>query len=415
MISLPNGSFYSKYQFAIFRIIFGIYLAIHFLGLIPYASELWSVDGSISDHRILPSFGFFPNILFWGTSAEFVTIFVLLLLLAALAFAAGWMRCIMSFLLWYGWTCLAGRNPFIANPGLPFVGLLLLLCAVIPSGEPFSMGRKGKSTDGAEWRLPKGCFVGVWCIMAIGYTISGIHKLMSPSWADGTAIIHLLNNPLSRDYFLREWILAAPKFLLQLNTWGVLSLEIFFAPLCLFAATRKWAWVAMVAMHLGIMSLVDFADLTFGVLMVHFFTFDESWFPSKKNGSAPILFFDGICGLCNGFVQFLFDIDRSGRVKVSTLQGETAKSRLPAGDVQNLNSLVMLDSAGTAVRKSRAILGLFDQVGGIWRVVSWIGWIIPKSLADSVYDLVAQNRYRLFGKLDTCRMPTAAEKSRFLL
>ena len=88
MISLPNGSFYSKYQFAIFRIIFGIYLAIHFLGLIPYASELWSVDGSISDHRILPSFGFFPNILFWGTSAEFVTIFVLLLLLAALAFAA---------------------------------------------------------------------------------------------------------------------------------------------------------------------------------------------------------------------------------------------------------------------------------------------------------------------------------------
>jgi predicted DCC family thiol-disulfide oxidoreductase YuxK len=282
-----------------------------------------------------------------------------------------------------------GRNPFIANPGIPFIGLLLLCCAIIPIGEALSVS---KSKASEPWQMPFGIFQGVWCIMALGYTISGLHKCMSPSWADGTAIIHLLNNPLARDNMLRTQLLSMPEVLLRWNTWGVLALEVLFAPLCLFRFTRKWTWLAMIGMHLGIVSLVNFADLTIGVLMVHLFTFDERWLPARKTEGTPVLFFDGVCGLCNGFVQFLFDIDQASLFKVSTLQGTFASQRLPEGLTKDLNSLVVLNDKGQLLTKSRAVLYIFGTVGGLWRIISWAGRLVPTPVTDIIYDLVAKNR-----------------------
>jgi predicted DCC family thiol-disulfide oxidoreductase YuxK len=170
----------------------------------------------------------------------------------------------------------------------------------------------------------------------------------------------------------------------------------------------------MIGMHLGILSLVNFADLTIGVLMVHLFTFDERWLLTRKTESTPVLFFDGVCGLCNGFVQFLFDIDKASVFKVSTLQGTFASQRLPEGLTKDLNSLVVLNDKGQLLTKSRAVLYIFGTVGGLWRVLAWAGCLLPTSLTDIIYDLVAKNRYRWFGQLEACRMPTPAERGRFI-
>jgi predicted DCC family thiol-disulfide oxidoreductase YuxK len=402
---------YSSWHFAIFRILFGLYLAIHFFDLIPYASEIWSESGNISNPEILPTYGVFPNVLFWFTSPIFAKSFLSFLCLVSIFFMVGFWRRSSAFILWYGWACLLGRNPFIANPGIPFIGLLLLCCAIIPVGEALSVS---KSKTSEPWHMPFGIFQGVWCIMALGYTISGLHKCMSPSWADGTAIIHLLNNPLARDNMLRTQLLSMPEVLLRWNTWGVLALEVLFAPLCLFRFTRKWTWLAMIGMHLGIVSLVNFADLTIGVLMVHLFTFDERWLPARKTEAAPVLFFDGVCGLCNGFVQFLFDIDQTTIFKVSTLQGTFASQRLPEGLTKDLNSLVVLNDKGQLLTKSKAVLYIFGTVGGLWRLVSWAGVVLPTTLTDMIYDFVAKNRYRWFGQLEACRMPTPEERGRFI-
>lgn len=411
MTTTPHAYKYSGWHFAFFRIVFGLYLAIHFWDLTTYAPELWSAAGNLSDPRILPSYGIFPNILFWFTDPSFAQGFVWTLFAASLMFMAGFLRPIAALLLWYGWACLAGRNPFITNPGIPFIGLLLLICVIIPNGEPLSLT---KPKNGQDWHMPEGVFAGVWIIMVLGYTLSGLHKCLSSSWVDGTAIIHLLNNPLSRDNGLRELLLSMPEFLLRLNTWGVLGLEILFGPLCLFAFTRKWTWLAMIGMHLGIVSLVNFTDLTFGILMVHLFTFDERWLPAKKTDSHPVLFFDGVCGLCNRFIQFLFDVDTDAVFKVATLQGDVARQKLPELHTKELNSLVVMTHSGETLTKSKAVLYVMNQVGGLWRVVYFVGSCVPSAIADGIYSAVATRRYSWFGKSESCRMPTPAERSRFV-
>ena len=121
-----------------------------------------------------------------------------------------------------------------------------------------------------------------WFIMALGYSVSGLHKLGCASWRDGSALRRVLENPLARDTALRSALLASPPWVLQCATWGALALEVLFAPACLFRPTRRVAAWLMVAMHAGITCTVDFADLTLGVLQVHAFTYpslfrDTAW------------------------------------------------------------------------------------------------------------------------------------------
>jgi hypothetical protein len=122
--------------------------------------------------------------------------------------------------------------------------------------------------------------------MAVGYTFSGLVKLQSPSWVDGTAFRHLLENPLSRPGLIRDLLLRVGSGGQSALTWAILALEIFFAPLCLFRVGRMFAWTAMVCAHIGILLVVSFADLSFGMIMIHLFTFDPSWLQAKGGLAA---------------------------------------------------------------------------------------------------------------------------------
>lgn len=265
---------YSPYMFSFFRIILGTYLCIHFVQLYSYAPEIWSNEGLIPEAGLNLTHGIFPNILSYYDSPGFIQAFIVVLGTLSLFFTLGILRPYVSFLLWYGWVALFDRNNLISNPGIPFIGWLLLCCAAIPKGEPLSLFSKVNT----DWELPTIIWYGAWIIMALGYTLSGIDKFSSPSWRDGSAMVHLLNNPLARDWGLREFLLSCPNWLLHLFTWGILLLEILFLPLVAIKYTRKWTWLMMIAMHLGILLVVDFADLTCGMLMIHWFTFDPEWF-----------------------------------------------------------------------------------------------------------------------------------------
>jgi len=134
--------------------------------------------------------------------------------------------------------------------------------------------------------------------------------------------------------------------------------------------------------------------------------------PSLDNGKA-IVFFDGVCGLCNHTIDFILRHDRKGVFLVAPLQGETAAATLKPEDTENLHSVVLQTSSGV-YRRSAAAVRILQRLGGVWSVLGTLLWIIPKPLRDLGYELVARNRYRLFGKKETCRLPTADEVGRLL-
>lgn len=259
--------------FALFRITMGLYLFVHFAMLVPYAGEVFSNAGMLPDPMLNPTAAFFPSVLHLAGSPAASQGGLVALAALSLSFAAGLGRRVAAVLLWYGWACLFNRNVLIANPGIPYVGWLLLASALVPLGEGLTPFR---ARDPA-WKMPRALVAGAWVLLALGYSISGFHKMTAPSWLDGTAMLHLLSNPLARDWWVRDLLLLLPLSLLKAMTWGVLVLEAGFALFCLNKNGRFAVWLAMLAMHIGIIAVIDFADLTFGMIMVHIFTFDAEW------------------------------------------------------------------------------------------------------------------------------------------
>jgi predicted DCC family thiol-disulfide oxidoreductase YuxK len=133
----------------------------------------------------------------------------------------------------------------------------------------------------------------------------------------------------------------------------------------------------------------------------------------KSDSNDAIIFFDGVCGLCNGFVDFILQIDSKKIFKFSPLQSEYAQKNLPQEYTQSLDSVVVVID-GKILKKGEAVMAVFNRLGGAWKILALTG-MLPKSLMDSGYDLVASNRYKLFGKKETCRIPTPEERARFIL
>lgn len=134
---------------------------------------------------------------------------------------------------------------------------------------------------------------------------------------------------------------------------------------------------------------------------------------APENDPRPIVFFDGVCGMCNHLVDFILKRDHQGRILLAPLQGETAKSLLLPRDRGNLKSLI-LRKDGRWYRRSPAAVRILWTLGGAWSVLGWLLWLIPLPLRDLGYRIVAGLRYRLFGKKETCRLPTPEERGRLL-
>lgn len=129
----------------------------------------------------------------------------------------------------------------------------------------------------------------------------------------------------------------------------------------------------------------------------------------------PILFFDGHCNLCSGSVQWFLTRDKAAVLRFASLQSDLAKDLLPkAGvDPEQLSSLVLYVD-GKAWTKSDGALRAGQLTGGIYRTIGAIGLLFPRFLRDGVYDLIAANRYRWFGRHEACWLPKPEWKERFV-
>jgi predicted DCC family thiol-disulfide oxidoreductase YuxK len=129
--------------------------------------------------------------------------------------------------------------------------------------------------------------------------------------------------------------------------------------------------------------------------------------------SRPILFFDGVCGLCNWSVDFVLAHERRQQILFSPLQGETAASHLGIQPGDDFSSVVLLEH-GARLEQSDAVARLLTLMGGGWSILGTMLRLIPRPIRNFGYRLVASNRFRLFGRKAACRLPTPAERTRFL-
>jgi len=331
-------------------------------------------------------------------------------------FAIGKWDKIAAIGIWYIWACLLGRNPLISNPSIPFIGWLLLAHVLIP-GTPYGSRAAVDRVDPAgDWKMPPLLFLAAWIIMAAGYSYSGYTKLVSPSWTDGTALMRVLQNPLARPGSVHDILLMLPPAFLKIATWGALALELLFVPLILFRATRPWIWLAMTMLHLGLVMMINFADLTAGMLILHFFTFDPAWVPPLKDAATGRIFYDGHCGLCHRVVRFVLAEDRTGNsFRFAPLQSEAfqnAVSKQKPAEISD--SVVVQTSNGMLLFRSAAALHIFERLGGIWRIVAIVFRFIPTGLRDAGYDFIARIRYRLFKRpVEACPLMPPNIRTRF--
>ncbi|MEZ4872874.1 MAG: DCC1-like thiol-disulfide oxidoreductase family protein [Bdellovibrionales bacterium] len=131
------------------------------------------------------------------------------------------------------------------------------------------------------------------------------------------------------------------------------------------------------------------------------------------NQNYSIIFFDGVCNLCNGTVDLLISIDHRRVFRYSPLQGEEVKKYNLDIDPNDLDTFYLLDE-GIIYKKAQAWKIILKRLGGIWLVPFLLFSLVPNSIANFAYDHVAKNRYRFFGKRDTCRLPTPEERNLFL-
>lgn len=130
--------------------------------------------------------------------------------------------------------------------------------------------------------------------------------------------------------------------------------------------------------------------------------------------NGPVVVFDGVCALCSGWVRFLLRQDRRGVFRFAAMQDTVGRELLIAHgiDPEDPVSFLLVDGSA-AWHDSDGVIEVLRRLGGIWRIATLLR-VIPQRLRDAAYRFLARNRYRVFGRSDTCMLPSPGTRDRFL-
>jgi len=135
--------------------------------------------------------------------------------------------------------------------------------------------------------------------------------------------------------------------------------------------------------------------------------------PEEDLKKHPIIFFDGVCGLCNRAVDSILKADENRIFRFTPLQGETARELLPpVSETPESWSIIYMDEHGLH-DQSDATLEICRRIGGFWSLLG-LTRAVPRFIRHPIYRFIARNRYRWFGTKDICRIPTHQERAQFL-
>ena len=347
---------YSKWQFGVFRLTFGLYLLCAFYLALAHQHTPWM------NHLMGHGFEPFSHAMMW------------VLCVASLLYALGIQRRILSVVLMIGWALANMTLDSIAISQHLMILWLLIVTSITPHGDAL---RIAQWTGSNPWALSPGLYNNAWWIMVTTYAWMAGHQLML---GPGNG---------------QDWLMLG-------LTLGV----------CLCGIIRRpWAWILMVFMVL----LNGFFFMTPIMLIGHIiyllFLIHPHWW-GCSNASTAIVFFDGVCGLCNGWVDFLMDIDHHQQLTFSPLQGTSAAQYMSVNP-HHLTTIVYFKTP-PPLTKSTAVLAILKDMGGLWALMSVCLSVIPRFIRDIGYQLVASNRYIIVKKRSQCRRPSPDQRARFL-
>jgi predicted DCC family thiol-disulfide oxidoreductase YuxK len=132
------------------------------------------------------------------------------------------------------------------------------------------------------------------------------------------------------------------------------------------------------------------------------------------NLNYEIILFDGVCNFCNSSINFVIDHDSEKHFKFAPLQSDNGQDilRIFHKNTKDFDSIILLKN-NRLYQKSEAVLEIVKHFSGFWKYLS-VFRVFPIFFLNFFYDIIAKNRYRIFGKADSCRMPTAELRERFL-
>lgn len=129
--------------------------------------------------------------------------------------------------------------------------------------------------------------------------------------------------------------------------------------------------------------------------------------------AEQIILFDGVCNFCNGSVNFLIKRDSKGIFKYAPLQSEIGQNIIAKYNIpETVDSIILLKENNIYI-KSNAVIEIIKELKWYWKMLIIVK-ILPKKFRDLLYDLIANNRYKWFGKMDSCMIPDENVKSRFI-
>lgn len=248
-------------QFTFFRRVLGFYLFCYFAYLFFYAPDLYSTAGAQGDHLQTPFLAGFG----WLDNAGTLKGLFIFLGLLSVSLGIGYFQTICAGLILIFWVVLCLRLPnfFIASDG--YIGWLLLTLILLPT--------KGQIEKNG---VPEEFYQSAWIVLSVSYLFGGLIKIMSPSWVYGHAISHVLTSPMAR-FVVSESFTSGILF--KVLTWIVVVTELLFVVSIFLKRTRKYFWLVMTFVHLGILLTVDIPSVSLGILIFHLFVLDPKWFP----------------------------------------------------------------------------------------------------------------------------------------
>ncbi len=250
------------------------------------------------------------------------------------------------------------------------------------------------------------CYLIFFCFLLVAFGINGVPYIKRL----GVVGLSLILPVLIADYLFHlkvknsSSVLFAALSFLSLVSSMILALCNEFYP----GFPREIAGKSFMAMTHGILNaIITIPCLTLSLLFEKRRTLHQT----KKHDS--IIFFDDICVLCSRTVQILIKLDQNLRLKYSSLDGKIAKS-LPSFRDKNAKESVVFWSNGVLYTRTDAVIHILITLGGIYSILGSTLKLFPLFVLDLIYDLIAKHRYQIFGKRETCFLPTKESKDRFL-